>query len=324
MTLEYQILAAVGLDLMLGDPRWLPHPVRFIGRLALGLETPMRRLIRHPKIAGIATVFLVVGTAGFTAWGLIQLAGLIHPPAGNIISVVLIYTTIAAHDLARHSLAVFRPLVSGQLPEARSRLSMIVGRDTARLETPEITRATVESVAESTVDGVTAPLFFACVGGPVAAMAYRAINTLDSTFGYKTDRYLHFGWASARLDDAANFIPARMTAPLMAAAAGLLCMRPVQALRIWLRDGRNHSSPNAGLAEAAMAGALGVQLVGVNYYEGEPLAKPTIGDPTIPLSPRHILQANLLMFTTAGLFLAAGVAARIGVVHLFSMWGHGL
>jgi adenosylcobinamide-phosphate synthase len=324
MTLEYQILAAVGLDLMLGDPHWFPHPVRFIGRLALGLETPMRRLIGHPKTAGIATVLLVVGSAGFTAWGLVRLTGLIHPLAADIVSVVLIYTTIAARDLARHSMAVFRPLVSGQLPEARRRLSMIVGRDTARLDTSEITRATVESVAESTVDGVTAPLFFACVGGPVAAMAYRAINTLDSTFGYKTERYLHFGWASARLDDAANFIPARITAPLITMAAGLLGLRPVQALRIWLRDGRNHSSPNAGLAEAAMAGALGVQLGGVNYYEGESLAKPTIGDPAIPLAPRHILQANLLMFTTAGLFLAAALAARIGVVYFFSMWRHGL
>ena len=324
MTLEYQILAAVGLDLMLGDPRWLPHPVRFIGRLALGLETPMRRLIRQPRIAGIATVVLVVGSAGFTTWGLIRLAGLVQPLAGDIVSVILIYTTIAAHDLARHSLAVFRPLVSGQLPEARNRLSMIVGRDTAGLDTPEITRATVESVAESTVDGVTAPLFFACVGGPVAAMVYRAINTLDSTFGYKTERYLHFGWASARLDDAANFIPARVTAPVMAAAAGLLWLRPVQALRILLRDGKNHGSPNAGLAEAAMAGALGVQLGGVNYYEGESLAKPTIGDPAIPLAPRHILQANLLMFTTAGLFLAAALAARIGVVYFFSMWRRGL
>ena len=323
MILEYQILAAVVVDLALGDPRWLPHPVRGIGRLALSLEGPMRRSIPSAKWAGIVTVALMVGSAGLTTWGFIQLAAWIHPLAGDIVSIVLLYTTFAGRDLAQHSLAVFRPLVMGELPEARRQASMIVGRDTARLEAPEIARAAVESVAESTVDGVTAPLFFACLGGPIGAMAYRTVNTLDSTFGYKTERYLHFGWASARLDDVANYLPARLTAPLMSLAAVLLCLRPRQSWRIWLRDGRKHDSPNAGLTEAAMAGALGVQLGGVNHYEGEAWTKPTIGDPTLAPCPRHILQANRLMFATAGLFLAAGLTTRMGFAH-FWPWRCGL
>jgi adenosylcobinamide-phosphate synthase len=304
----------------LGDPQWLPHPVRLIGRLALGLEKPMRALISQPKWAGITTALVVIASAGLSAWGLIQIAALVHPLAGDAVSIILIYTTLAARGLASHSLAVFRPLARGELAEARKRVSRIVGRDTQQLEAPEITRAAVESVAESTVDGVTAPLFFACVGGPVAAMVYRAINTLDSTFGYKTDRYLQFGWAAARLDDVANFIPARLSAPLMSLAAAFLRLQPAQSFRIWLRDGRNHASPNAGLTEAAMAGALGVQLGGLNYYGGEALMKPTIGEATKPLSPRHIVQATMLMYATAGLFLVLALAARAGLIHLFSRW----
>jgi adenosylcobinamide-phosphate synthase len=212
-------------------------------------------------------------------------------------------------------MAVFRPLAAGDLPLARQRVAMIVGRDTDQLDEAGIARAAVESVAESTVDGVTAPLFFALIAGPVGAMVYRAVNTLDSTFGYKDGRYLHFGWASARIDDVANLIPARLTAPLIAAAALLLRQRPLQSLKILLRDGRKHESPNAGLPEAAMAGALGVQLGGLNTYGGEPLDKPTIGDPLVPLAARHIPQANALMFATAGLFLGLGLAARALVVH---------
>ncbi len=157
-------------------------------------------------------------------------------------------------------------------------MGAIVGRDTDRLDEAGVTRAAVESVAESTVDGVTAPLMFAVVAGPVGAMVYRAINTLDSLFGHQDERYGQFGWAAARIDDVANYVPARCTAPLVCLAALLLRLRPRLAWRTLLRDGRNHTSPNAGLTEAAMAGALGVQLGGVNYYDGQPLEKPTIGE----------------------------------------------
>jgi len=307
MTLTMQILAAVALDLVIGDPRWLPHPVRVIGWLARRLETPLRRLIRNEYVAGVWVVLLVVGSAAFAVWGLIHGATLLHPVAGDILSILFIYTAIAPRDLARHSMAVYQALKAGNLAESRRKVAMIVGRDTDILDEAGVTRATVECVAESTVDGVTAPLFFAILGGPVGAMAYRAINTLDSTFGYLTPRYGRFGWASARLDDLANYLPARLTAPLIGVAAIFLNMCPVTSWRILRRDGRKHASPNSGLPEAAMAGALGVQLGGTTIYDGEPLEKPAIGDAMTPLSARHILLANLVMFTTMALFLAIGL-----------------
>lgn len=320
MTLTWQILLAVVLDLLVGDPPWVPHPVRGIGQLAQRLEQPMRRLFPSERAAGVATVLLVVGTAGTAVWAAIRVAGLFHPLAADLVGVVAIYTTIAARDLARHSMTVFRALAAGDLAEAQRRVARIVGRDTAQLDEAGVTRAAVECVAESTVDGVTAPLFFAILAGPVGAMAYRAVNTLDSTFGYKTERYLRFGWASARLDDLANYLPARITAPLIGVAAAILRRHPLQACRILHRDGRKHESPNSGLSEAAMAGALGVQLGGLNFYEGEPLEKPTIGDPTTPLAPAHVPAANALMFTTLALFLALGLVVRAGVVCLWAAW----
>lgn len=320
MRLEYQILAAVALDLVLGDPRWFPHPVKGIYRLALGLEWVTRRLIPWARLAGIVTALAVYAVAGLAAWGLVHLAGLAHPWAADAVSIMLIYTAVAARDMARHSMAVFRPLVAGNLAEARQNVSMVVGRDTRDLDEAGVARAAVESVAESTVDGVTAPIFFAVLGGPVGAVVYRAINTLDSIFGHKNERYLKFGWAPARIDDLANFIPARVTAPLVGAAALLLRQRPLQSLRILMRDGGKHESPNAGLAEAAMAGALGVQLGGRNFYDGEPLDVPVMGDPEAPLCARHIPQANAMMFATMALFLALCLATRVFTVHLWTLW----
>ncbi|MBU0714703.1 MAG: adenosylcobinamide-phosphate synthase CbiB [Verrucomicrobia bacterium] len=320
MNLTWQILAAVSLDLLVGDPRWLPHPVRGIGWLTQRLECPLRRLIRNESAAGIVAVLLVVAAAGAGAWGLIGIAGLCHPLAADIVSVILIYTTIAAHDLARHSCAVFRALAAGNLEQARRRVAEIVGRDTANLDEAGVARAAVECVAESTVDGITAPLFFAILAGPVGAMMYRAINTLDSTFGYTNTRYLRFGWAAAKLDDLANYLPARVTAPLIGLAAAILGRRPMQSWRILRRDGRKHASPNSGLPEAAMAGALGVQLGGLNYYDGEPLEKPAVGEPIVPIAAAHILAANAVMFVTLVLFLALGLAVRVGVIHLWHAW----
>ena len=195
-----------------------------------------------------------------------------------------------------------------------------MGRDTEELDESGIVRAAVESVAESTVDGVTAPLFFAIVAGPPGAMVYRAVNTLDSMFGHQDRRYAQFGWAAARIDDAANYIPARLTAPLLCLAAFLWRQRPGQAVRTLLRDGRKHASPNAGLAEAAVAGALGVQLGGTNFYGGRPLDGPTIGDPLTPLGPRHIRLANALMWTAAGLLLAVGLPLRLAATELWHLW----
>lgn len=313
MTLPAQILAAVALDLLIGDPRWLPHPVRGIGRLATSLESPLRRLIRSEYTAGVLTVLLVVGSSAFAVWGLVHAASLLHPAAGDVLSILFIYTSMAPRDLARHSMAVYHALKAGNLPESRRLAGRIVGRDTDILDEAGVTRATVECVAESTVDGVTAPLLFALLAGPVGAMTYRAINTLDSTFGYMTPRYCRFGWASARLDDLANYLPARLTAPLIGVSAIFLNLRPLQSWRILRRDGRKHASPNSGLPEAAMAGALGVQLGGTTIYDGEPLEKPAIGDALTPLTANHIRQANTVMFTTLALFLAIGLAIRLAL-----------
>ena len=317
MTLTLTILAAVCVDLLIGDPRWLPHPVRGIGWLARHLEPLLRRLISNETVAGIMAVILIVGSTAGVAWALIGWAGWCRPWAGDCLSVLFVYTAIAPRDLARHSLAVYRSLKAGDLPLSRTRVGMIVGRDTAILDEAGITRAAVECVAESTVDGVTAPLFYAILAGPVGAMAYRAINTLDSTFGYMTPRDCRFGWASARLDDLANYLPARLTAPLIGVAALFLRLRPMLSWTILRRDGRKHASPNSGLPEAAMAGALGVQLGGTTIYDGEPLEKPTIGDALAPLAAGHILQANVVMFTTLALFLALGLTVRAGLLHLW-------
>jgi adenosylcobinamide-phosphate synthase len=241
---------------------------------------------------------------------MIALARAMHPVVADVVSIGIIYTTIAARDLARHSNAVRQALAAGDLPEARRRVAMMVGRDTDHLDEQGIVRGTVESVAESTVDGVTAPLFFAAVAGPVGAMVYRAISTLDSTFGHRNERYLEFGWASAKLDDVANYIPARLTAPLICVAAALTFQRPLASFRTLLRDGGNHDSPNAGLPEAAMAGALGVRLGGLNYYFGRPVSKPAIGEPARKLSRAHIANANAVMFATAAIFLAAVLSLR--------------
>ncbi|HYW80705.1 MAG TPA: adenosylcobinamide-phosphate synthase CbiB [Thermoguttaceae bacterium] len=311
--LEYQILIAVALDLLIGDPRWLPHPVKLIGRLAAWLESPSRRLIASARLAGVVTALLVIAISGSVAWGLVWAAACLHPLAGNTVSILLIYTCIAARDLAAHGVAVFRPLNAGNLGEARRRVAMIVGRDTDRLDESGVARATVESIAENLVDGVTAPLLFATIFGPVGAIVFKAINTLDSTFGYKNEQYAQFGWASARIDDVVNFLPARLTTPFVALAALLLHERPGGALRIARRDRRRHTSPNAGYPEAAFAGALGVQLGGPSFYFGQdrPVQKPLIGDRLCELRAVHICKANRLMIATTALFLVACVGARM-------------
>ena len=321
MRLEYQILAAVALDLVLGDPRWLPHPVRGIGWLAQRLEAPARNILPRPRAAGICVATIVVTVTGLAAWGLTRLAWTWNSIAADAVAVLLIYTAIAPRDLARHSMAVYRALNENDLPEARRRVGMIVGRDTENLDEPEVARAAVESVAESIVDGVTAPIFYAVLTGPVGAMVYRAVNTLDSTFGYRNERYRRFGSASARLDDVASFVPARLTAPLVGVAAWALGERAGDAFRVLRRDGRNHASPNSGLAEAAVAGALGVRLGGLNYYDGEPSPKPALGDADEPLAATHIRRANGLMFASCAIFLAVCLAARVGVVAAWKSMG---
>jgi len=319
MRLEYQILIALLLDLAFGDPRWFPHPVRLIGRLIAALEKQTRKAITSERVAGTVTALTVILLAAVTTAILIGVAQQIHPLLGDVAGILVLYTTLAARDLARHSLAVYRALEKFDLAEARRLVSWMVGRDTERLNEREVLRAAVESVAENTVDGIIAPLFFAVLIGPVGAMAYKAINTLDSMIGYKNESYIDFGRTAARLDDAANFIPARLSAPILTAAAGLLGLSASAAWRIAWRDGRKNLSPNAGIAEAAVAGALGVRLGGVMERRGRPVSQPEIGDPVVPLEREHIPAANRLMLMATILTAATFLALRWCVVEILKV-----
>ncbi|MFH1217844.1 MAG: adenosylcobinamide-phosphate synthase CbiB [Pseudomonadota bacterium] len=310
MSLVFQIILALLLDAMLGDPRRLPHPVRLIGALAAGVENSCRRIFSRERLAGIAAVVVVLAVTGGAGWGLIRLAAFFHPLAGDVVGVLLLYFCFAARDLADHSRAVHRALDAGDVELAKKKVAMIVGRDTEFLDEAGIVRATVESVAENIVDGVTAPLFYAFIGGPVGALLYKAINTLDSIFGYKNERYLRFGWAAARLDDAANFLPARLSGLIVVAAAFLTGLNGRRAWRIFLRDRLAHASPNSGHTEAAVAGALGLQLGGVNLYFGKPVEKPSIGNPLVAPQALHISRANRLLAATTVLTAIVMAALR--------------
>jgi adenosylcobinamide-phosphate synthase len=225
----------------------------------------------------------------------------------------LLYTTFAARDLARHSRRVFAALKQGKLLQARQELSKMVGRDTETLDEKEVIRSSVESVAENTVDGVISPLFYALIGGAPLAIGFKAASTLDSMVGHKIPRYLQFGWASARLDDLLNFIPARISIFLFPVASLFCNLSVTDSLRIVLRDGQKSPSPNAGIPEAAVAGALGVQLGGMSFYKGVARPKPLIGDPKRELAAADILITNRLMITCAVLFLVIGAGVRMWI-----------
>ncbi len=296
--LEIQIIAAILLDLAIGDPRWSYHPIRLIGRFASFLEEATRNLFGGTKLAGVVTVIDTVVIVGLVCYGAIEGAGMIHWLLGDLVSVLLLYFTFSARDLDLHASAVYRSLENGDIEQGRADVGFIVGRDTRNLDEGEITRATVESVAESTVDGVTAPLFFAVIGGPVGAMVYKSINTMDSLFGYKNEKYVNFGWAPARLDDLANYIPARLTAWLISLSSALLGLNWRNSLKILKRDGRKHPSPNSAMSESAFAGALDIQLGGVSYYGGVARNSATIGDPTRSLTAIVIMESIELMYAT--------------------------
>ena len=299
----YILISAVILDLLIGDPRWFPHPVVYMGKLIMVLEKVLRRLVTNERAGGIILLVLTVSITVGLAFALLKVAYAVSPCLGFAVAVILTWSCIAARSLHRESRLVAYALGMGDLAAARRYLSNIVGRDTAELDEPEIWRATVETVAENTSDGVIAPLFYLCLGGPVLAIAYKAINTLDSMVGYRNERYLELGRASARFDDLANFIPARITGLLMVAAAPLLGLSAKNSWRIMRRDGRNHSSPNSGIPEAAVAGALGIRLGGTNLYAGKPVPKPTIGDAIQQISQASWRGAVRLMYGSEALLV---------------------
>lgn len=312
------ILSAFALDMMIGDPACLLHPVRLIGMMIERLESALRKIgmsMAKERFAGLLLVFIVVPVVYLATYIAIDLANRISAVFGAVVAVVLAYTTIAARSLSDVALGVLARLDEGDLLSARKELSMIVGRDTESLDEQGIIRAVVETVAENTSDGVVAPMFYLVLGGPALAMAYKAVNTLDSMVGYKNERYIHFGWAAARLDDIANYIPARLTAFLISLASDMLRLsrlwvgRLYGAWDIMLRDGRNHTSPNSGYPEAAVAGALGVRLGGPSLYGGRLVPKPYIGDEKDGLKRQHVISAVKLMYFAS--FLMAVFSAGI-------------
>ena len=289
------------IDLIVGDPYSFPHPVRYIGKLIKKTEGLIRKKAKNNKdlkIGGFFLWFIVVGITYLVTYLILKLSRLI--PGGFLVAnSILIYTTLATKCLKDEAVKIYNVLKTGDIEKARIQVSYIVGRDTTQLNEGEIIRATVETVAENTVDGIIAPMFFAFIGGAPLAMAYKAVNTLDSTVGYKNDKYKDLGFASAKIDDIANFVPARISVLLMSIGSLLVGHNCKEALKIGIRDRKNHKSPNCAYAEGAVAGALGVQLGGTNIYFGKAIYKPTIGDKHRAIEVEDIVRTNKIMYASS-------------------------
>lgn len=301
------IICAYLLDMVFGDPQWFPHPVRVIGFCVQRLEVILRSFIRNEKFAGVLLVILIVVPTYNVTFLLLKIAFKSNLYFGIALNSVFIYTAIAMKDLKVHVYKIYDALKNNDIIRARNALALVVGRDTENLAERDIIRASVETVAENIVDGVISPLFYAFIGGAPLALSYKAVNTLDSMVGYKNERYKRFGWASARLDDVANFIPARLSLLFLSLASWLCGHNGVSAFRIGVRDGRKNPSPNSGIPEAAIAGALGVQLGGLNFYKSAMTEKPLIGDNLNPLGVSHIKESVTICYAASGLFVVAGV-----------------
>lgn len=303
-----ELLAAAALDLCLGDPRRLPHPVVGIGQLIRFFEEQFFESPLPKRLAGGCVVAAVLLCTGLLTWLVLAASSALHPLVGSLMTVWLIYTTLAVRELHRQAALVVAAVAAGDLIEARSALSLIVGRETADLDEAGILRACLETVAENTADGIVAPLFYLALGGPIGGLLYKAVNTMDSMLGYRTERYHEFGWTAARLDDLCNWLPARLTALLMVLASFPLGLNGWAAWRMLWRDGRNHASPNAGYPEATAAGSLGVQLGGPARYSGVLVDKPTLGDADRPLTVALFRQMVYLMYAVTGLMLLLALA----------------
>jgi len=300
------------IDALIGDPRSRLHPVVLIGNLISALERFLRRELDNPNkkiFKGGILVSVVVAVALLIGLGIEDLTQQVPNLAAQIfIQALVLSFMISPRSLADAGREIYFLLEREDLPRAREKVGWIVGRDTQNLNEAEVTRATVETVAENTVDGIISPLFYFAIGGLPLAVAYRAINTMDSMLGYKNDKYLYFGRVAARLDDVANFIPARLTGLLFICAAVLLGLDYKNALKMMRRDARKHPSPNGGWAEATVAGALRIRLGGMNYYFGKPHFRAYMGEPEENLEAVHILGAIRMMYTATILFLMIACA----------------
>ena len=318
MEIVYAALGGFALDLLLGDPAWIPHPVVWMGRCIAWLEERLRTAFpKTPKgelVAGtVLAALLPLGTLALSL-GLLRLCRLVHPALAFTLETVWCWQALAVRGLAAESENVRRRLTAGTLEEARQAVGRIVGRDTDALSPQGVTRAAVETVAENFADGVAAPMAYMLLGGAPLALCCKAVNTMDSMVGYKNDRYLHFGRTAARLDDAVNFLPARLAALLLVLSAGLMGESFSGAWRIWQRDRRCHASPNSAQTESAMAGALGIQLGGPAAYFGQVHDKPTIGDPLWETEPEDILRANRMLYAASLLCLSLLCGLRVFIL----------
>ncbi|MFS0777999.1 adenosylcobinamide-phosphate synthase CbiB [Neobacillus sp. 3P2-tot-E-2] len=296
------ITIAYFIDKVVGDPPHWPHPVRWIGTLITFFEKHLNHG-KGKRLKGVIMLLFVLWIVLFIVTFIVVISYRIHPIAGIIVESMIIATTIAQRSLKEASLGVYGPLENGDLADARIKLSYIVGRDTGSLNESEIARGAIETVAENTSDGVTAPLFWALLGGAPLAMVYRATNTCDSMVGYMNERFREFGWASAKWDDVMNWIPSRLTGIMMVLGTKPLRIEYQQAWKILFRDARKHPSPNSGWGEAAVAAILGIQLGGINYYRGIVSNRAKMGDPLVPIQADHILLANKILDKTVFLYV---------------------
>ena len=300
------LLLGFFLDLILGDPHWLPHPVQGMGWMISKLEPALRS--RFPKTekgeraAGTLLVFLVAGSSVLLTAAVLVICHLVSPRLCFGVEVLICYQLLATKSLRVESMKVSYALERGTLEDGRRAVSMIVGRDTAELTEEEVIAAAVETVAENSSDGILAPMLWMAAFGPLGGMLYKAVNTMDSMVGSQNDRFLNYGRSAAKLDDVLNWIPARVAGFLMCVGA-FFGFRGRDAFRIFLRDRKNHKSPNSAHTEAACAGALGLRLGGAHYYFGQLVEKPTIGDPLRPIQREDIRRANNLALITAVLAL---------------------
>lgn len=306
----YIIFGAFILDQILGDPESMPHPVRWMGRSINALEPRFRKVNLNLKTSGaILSISIVLMTWCLTSI-LVLSAQIIHPVLRTCIEILIIYYCISIRSLDESAMKVYEFLKHGRLSDAKKKLAFIVGRDVEKLSEQGVAMASVETVAENLVDGVISPLFFAAIGGAPLAMAYKMVNTLDSMIGYKNEKYEQFGKAAARTDDFANFIPARLSVPIIALAVQILSGKGGRAFKTAIKEGSNHASPNAGYPEAAFAGGLGIKIGGPNYYGGRLVPKPYIGGKLETAEMEHIKQACDIMMLSSLLY----VFILIGIV----------
>ncbi|MCT4617780.1 MAG: adenosylcobinamide-phosphate synthase CbiB [Marinisporobacter sp.] len=303
-------------DLIWGDPYFIPHPIRFIGSGIRNTEKALRKQHDSPKKEkelGVLLTLIIVCSAYLITFLMIKAFSYVHPFLGYLVEAFLIFQILASKSLDMESRKVLNQLNKNDIGEARRFLSYIVGRETSELNEDEIIRATVETVAENTTDGIIAPLFYIFIGGAPLGMAYKAANTLDSMVGYKNEKYLHFGWASAKFDDLLNYIPARLTAFFMIIASFLLKYDWKNCICIIKRDRKNHKSPNCAYPESAVAGALTIQLGGTNTYFGKAVYKPTIGDSLRKLEKEDIDRSIKIMYATSTVSFVILGLIKIGI-----------